>query len=200
MTSGSPNIETIQADSEVALAMRVAAGDDVAAHQFLQLALPRVRKTALFLCPDRMEQEDVVQNTLVELILAAGTFRGDSRFSWWVDRITVHMASRIIGKKVRRRRIHDDAWFPPAMSTTPDDELDYRRMQHELATVLEKISLRDRTPLILHHLYGYAIDEIALMLDVGVHTVRSRLRTGMKKMKRLVLSNGQLADWIQVTS
>lgn len=192
------NILPVEEEGEVELAALVAAGDDAAAHRFLQQALPRVRKTAMFLCPDPAEQEDVVQNTLCELVAAAGTFRGDSRFSWWVDRITVHMASRIIGKKVRRRRIREDTWFPPAPQRTLDDELDYRRMQQALTVVLEKIKLRDRTPLVLHHLYGYSLEEVAKIMDVGLHTVRSRLRAGMKKMKRLVRNDDVLSDWIQV--
>ncbi|MBN2530418.1 MAG: sigma-70 family RNA polymerase sigma factor [Deltaproteobacteria bacterium] len=180
------------------LAARVAAGDDAAAHLFLQQALPRVRKTVMFLCADHMEQEDVVQNTLVELVKAAGTFRGESRFSWWVDRITVHMASRVISKHIRRRRIREQTWFPSARQGTLEDEMDYRKMQRALSNVLEKIQLRDRTPLVLHHLYGYSVEEVAAMLDVGVHTVRSRLRTGMKKMKQLVLHDEMLSDWMSV--
>ena len=198
MMSGSMNTVPAETEGEVALASRAAAGDDVAAHRFLQLALPRVRKTAMFLCADELEREDVVQNTLVELVKSAGTFRGESRFSWWVDRVTVHMASRMIGKKVRRRRIHEETWFPPAHQRTLDDELDYRKMQQALSQVFENLKLRDRTPVVLHHLYGYSLEEVSLIMDVGLHTVRSRLRSGMKKMKRLVRHNDVLADWMQV--
>ena len=189
---------SFETENEVALAARVAAGDDAAAHRFLQRALPRVRRTALFMCSEPMEQEDVIQNTLVELVKAAGSFRGESRFSWWVDRITVHMASRVIGKQVRRRRIREQTWFPAISQPSPEDEMDHLKMKQELSKIFEQIQLRDRTPLVLHHLYGYTVEEISVMTDAGVNTVRGRLRGGMKKMRRLVLRNKVLADWILV--
>ncbi|MBN2529371.1 MAG: sigma-70 family RNA polymerase sigma factor [Deltaproteobacteria bacterium] len=183
---------------EITLAKRVSAGDEHASILLLEMAQPRVEKTAMYLCRDLPEREDVIQNTLIEILNSVATFQGNSSFFYWVDRVTLHTAARIIKKKVRRQQLFEQTFIPLAEPKSVEDEMDHRKMQQALALLLEKIGLKERTALVLHYLYGYAADEIADMTQTGVFTVRGRLRNGKKKLRKLVLGNPTLVDWIAV--
>ena len=94
------------------------------------------------------------------------------RFRPWLTRIVINEC-RNIGR--RKRRIQPMAEIElPVSSDTPDADL-----SGEISALPEKL----RTPLLLHYLEGFSLDEVASTLRVPVGTVKSRLHQARKALR-----------------
>ena len=129
------------------------------------------------------ELEDVAQEVFVAVQRRLPEFRNDN-LAGWLYRITARAA------RDHRQR----AWFRHLVGLRRDDELEaFARIgpgpaeqlaDHRLlARLLEGISEKKRTTLVLYELEGYTGEEIAALHDVPVDTVWSRLRHARNEMK-----------------
>ncbi|MBN2717373.1 MAG: sigma-70 family RNA polymerase sigma factor [Deltaproteobacteria bacterium] len=171
-------------------------GDEHATRKILQTASGRIRKTAKYLCAGDAERDDLVQNTLIEVVRALPGFKGDSSVEYWIDRITVFTASKYIDKAVRRRRIEERVWFAGEQQKMPDANLDEAWLRERFRLLLGEIKPAMRSPLVLHYLHGYTVDEIADLMQLKRNTVRGRLRTALKQMRTKVRNDDLLSQWI----
>lgn len=54
----------------------------------------------------------------------------------------------------------------------------------EILELLGTLSVEMRTAIILKHYYGYSLEEIAEMADVPIGTVKSRIHSGLRIMRK----------------
>lgn len=105
--------------------------------------------------------EDVVHDTYLIARDRIGQLRDPLAVEAWLARICIHRCFR-----VRRRRRHLESllpWLVPAPVRGPD--LDLR-------SLVEGLSSRERTVLVLHHGYGYSLAEVGEL--VGISHVNAR--------------------------
>ena len=69
---------------------------------------------------------------------------------------------------------------------TPEQETTRRRLRQKLSKTLEKLPKERRTTLVLRLVFGHSIAEIASLTNVPINTVRSRLRTGLRELRKSV--------------
>src|SRR5262245_60282470 len=129
------------------------------------------------------ELEDVAQEVFVAVQRRLPEFRNEN-LAGWLYRITARAA------RDHRQR----AWFRHLVGLRRSDELDaFARLgpgpaeqlaDHRLLSrLLEGMSEKKRTTLVLYELEGYTGEEIAALQDVPVDTVWSRLRHARSEMK-----------------
>lgn len=155
-------------------------GDREAAGRLLESILPRVRNLVRYLLRGDGEVDDVAQLCLVAVLKGLPTYRGEGTFEAWADRITARRTFVEIGKvkKARERTASVDVEL---VATTNMDEYLSRR---EAVRRLDELPEEQRHAVVLHHAVGMSVPEIAQMLDVPFDTVKSRLRLGMKKLRK----------------
>ena len=161
-----------------------AAGDRDAAASLLAELLPRVRNLVRYLVRGDDEVDDLTQAALLEILRALPGFGGRSALTTWADRIAVRETLR--RAKQRRRRaaqlqevsevLHERTTSPPVQ-----DSYVARR---QLAELLDGFPAEQREALVLHHVVGLSIPEIAKNLGVPFDTAKSRLRLGMKRLRK----------------
>jgi RNA polymerase sigma-70 factor (ECF subfamily) len=162
--------------------------------------LDRVRTTVHYLVAADPDADDLVQLAMVEILRAAAGFRGESRLETWADRITVRTTMRRLGQRRRRqaRLVREGA--RPADLATPVEEqeqaLSRRLLRRRLALVLGRLPAERRVAVVLRHVHGYSVQEIAALTDAPVNTVRDRLRKGVKRLRGLVRTDPLLRDWV----
>jgi RNA polymerase sigma-70 factor (ECF subfamily) len=174
-------------DPRVALA---AAGDRQAAQALLTELLPRVRNLVRYLMWSDADADDVVQVVLVELLRSFGSYRGEGSLTAFVDRITVRVALH----HVRRRRTEKQRTSPlsPELhlvshnSEGPDDYT----LRRQTARYLDQLPEEQRQAVVLHHVIGQSVPELAETLQVPFETARSRLRLGMEKLRAKLSQRG----------
>jgi RNA polymerase sigma-70 factor, ECF subfamily len=174
--------------AEEALARRAAAGDTGAFDALVTLFGGRVFAVAFRMLQDRAEAEDLAQEVFVALYHALPTFRGESRLSTWIYRIT---RNRCLNRMKFLKRRHVGALADiddPAVArgvSDPDTESKAARdpakklENRELSATLEKHLLalpeEQRILVILRDLEDLSYEEIAEVTGLPLGTVKSRL-------------------------
>jgi RNA polymerase sigma-70 factor, ECF subfamily len=167
-----------------------AGGDRGAASALLGELLPRTRNVVRFLLRGDTEVDDFAQNALIEVLRSLGGFRGESTFTTWADRITVRTVLRQLGRRQREReqRIHAEPELRSLHGTTEAGE-DYAA-RRRLARVMDTLPDAQRQALVLHHVVGMSVPELASELGVSFDTAKSRLRLGMERLRKHYLREG----------
>jgi RNA polymerase sigma-70 factor (ECF subfamily) len=191
----------VQTDSDAARARDEPNADADAAksRRFQQLALPHLDAAynlARWLCGNPNDAEDVVQEAFMRAFRFFDTFRGDSARPWLlaIVRRTWYTEWR------RRAPSHDMLEFDETMddatldgwsSAAGDDpqtllirDEDARQVHDALA----RLPVEYREVLILRELEEMGYREIAVVADVPIGTVMSRLARGRRKLAELLMA------------
>lgn len=160
-------------------------GDTQAAHTLVLRVLPRVRNTIRYLIRGD-DVDDFTQDVLVTVLERLHSFRGDSRFEAWVDGVTLRVTLRKLSKlraDVKRfERDASEALPAPEESSASPRYLARRRA----VAALDQLPEAQRYALVMHHVLGMTVVEIAHELETPAETIRSRLRVAMGKLRVLL--------------
>ena len=171
-----------------ALARRAAAGDTAAFDTLVTLFSNRVFSVAVRLLNDRGEAEDLAQEVFVALFHHLPSFRGESKLSTWIYRITRNRALNRLKFLKRRHHGHhadlDDpvvgrGVFDPDTGTGEARDPERRISGRALSTLLEHhlraLPEEQRSLVILRDLEDLSYEEIADVTGLPLGTVKSRL-------------------------
>jgi RNA polymerase sigma-70 factor (ECF subfamily) len=181
-----PESETRAPDPRIEAA---AAGDRAAAHALLSELLPRVRNLVRYLCRGDSEVDDMAQLALVEILRSLRTYRNEGSLHGWVDRITV----RVTLRRLKQRRADDqrrEASLPELRAVSAKPALpDEHTLRRQTVRVLDVLPPEQREAIVLHHVVGLSVPELAAELSIPFETARSRLRLGMEKLREQLARN-----------
>ncbi|HFE46558.1 MAG TPA: RNA polymerase sigma factor [Nannocystis exedens] len=166
----------------------VAANDSNAQKILVHRLLPRVRRATRALLGDRSNADDATQLCLIEVLRSARTFRGVGSIEAWSDRIVIRTSIRH-AKRSRARLQHVDAAADPeSVSGGPsaDAGLVAADLPRDLREYLDSLSPVRRQALILRHVLGHSIAEIAGLTEVSPNTVKDRLVSARLEIRRMV--------------
>ena len=140
---------------------------------------------ALRLVGDRELAADVAQEAFVRAWRALPKFRGDSRFTTWMHRITVNTAWSLRARAARRRteRLDDLVYEPRATGMTPERAGELSELRPRLEAALRVLPTGTRTVVVLKDVYGWSHPEIAAHLDISVTAAKVRLHRGRKRLR-----------------
>ncbi len=169
--------------SDESLAQAAAEGDGAAFATLLDRVYDKIFGLAFRLTGSRADAEDLVQDICAALPGKLGGFRGDSKFTTWLFRITVNATHD-------RRRRH--ASYARATEGWGDWELAQRAEQAETAERLDwlRLAMDTLTPpeireTLILVLEGLSHKEVAQVLDVSEGTVSWRISEAKRKLKRM---------------
>ncbi len=154
---------------------------------------PRVRQVVRAVVSNRRFTEDIHQSAMEEVIRSLHSFQGQGTLEAWAGQIAFRTAVR----HVRRHRDWD------TLHTVMDDEPDIAALSPERLTTkrevlltlekhLSQIPAMRRTPLLLHLVYGYTVDEVSAIVGAPVNTVKDRLKTAVRELRVILDRNLEL--------
>ncbi|MCA9523036.1 MAG: RNA polymerase sigma factor [Myxococcales bacterium] len=129
--------------------------------------------------------DDVVQTVFVEIYKSIRHYKGDSKLSTWIYRLSVNVALQHIRRAKRRRWFILTSDTEVLERTLPVDiigQVEGRQMLQKIYELLDTIKPKKRTVYILHELQGMDVDEISEVVGVPTNTVKSRLFHARKEM------------------
>jgi RNA polymerase sigma-70 factor, ECF subfamily len=175
-------------DPRVALA---AAGDRAATQALLTELLPRVRNLVRYLVWGDADVDDYTQLSLIEVMKSFHSYRGEGSLNAWVDRITAR--TTLGGQKRKRveeqrRNSHGPELYAVAAQGAPADEYTLRR---QTVRMLDALPDDQRSVVVLHHVIGLSVPEVATELGIPFETARSRLRLGFQKLRDQLKPQGE---------
>ncbi len=174
--------------SEVAtdreLVSRVQAGDERSFDLLMLKYQSRIVKLISRFVHDPMEAQDVAQEAFIKAFRAIGSFRGDSAFYTWLYRIATNAAKNHLVSQSRRP--------PPggvdvteaeqyAMDTrlkektTPEGLVMTEELKQVIFRVISNLPDDLREAITLREVENMSYEDIALVMDCPIGTVRSRI-------------------------
>jgi RNA polymerase sigma-70 factor, ECF subfamily len=148
----------------------------------------------------REDVEDIAQQVFVKAYFSLKRFDQRAAFSTWLYKITVNECWDLLRKKKVRPLVYEsDLSEEQAQqviaaegkdSSGPDisDRLEARQRVERL---LEGLDERDRLMLILKEVEGFAVEEIAQLLDLNANTVKVRLFRARRRIVNKVRKRGE---------
>jgi len=182
---------------DLMLAQKAAGGDTAAGTRMMERLLTHVLRTVSYLTGYGSDAEDLAQQAFIQILRSAGSFRGQTRLEYWADRIALRVVLKYWEKKKRRSRINEATWNPPVDRIPADSEADAGRIRRRLGELLMELSPGRRAVVVLHHVQGYNLKEISIMTDSPLETVRDRLKKGRKLLRKYILADPVLKEWIE---
>jgi RNA polymerase sigma-70 factor (ECF subfamily) len=178
-----PRGATLMSPPDARLAAAVA-GDRKALEDVVAELLPRVRNLVRYLVRSDAEVDDIAQEALVAIIGGLHSHRGEGTLNAWADRVTARATFAFL-RRTRRVRAQVDTGADLSAVPHPDGPPDDYAARRRAVALLNKIPDDQRNALVLHHVAGMSVPEIAGELGLPFETVRSRLRIGMGKLRAL---------------
>lgn len=174
-----------------ALVERAQKGDRDAYEQLAQGAARRLFLVASRILRDTDAAEDAVQQTLVAIWQDLPSLRDPERFNAWTYRLVVR-ACRAQGRRERRLGIQI-VDLSDELATARDD-IGEIAQRDQLGRAFDQLTRDQRTVVVLHHLMGLALGEVAEILDVPYGTVGSRLHHAMRAMRAAIEASERASD------
>jgi RNA polymerase sigma factor (sigma-70 family) len=160
---------------------------------FEQLALPlfaSLYNHAFWLTRNQAEAEDLVQETFSKALRAFDTFQPGTNFKAWIFRIlrNTFLTTRtgIATSRTVFLEDHPDTLDTIAAGSTPEDTLIRLDNQATLHAALEQLQPQLREALLLCDVEEIKYKDIAVILDVPIGTVMSRISRARRTLRQLL--------------
>ena len=162
---------------------RVAARDREA---FRELYVAYHRRLARFLMrlTHRYDvAEEVINDTLWVVWRKAGEFRGDSRISTWIMGIAYRRAMKTLQAGGMAAAEMVPVENEPLVGV---DELGAAETNEWILRAMQQLPPEQRLALEFAYAYGHSCEEIALIMDCPINTVKTRMFHGREKLRRIL--------------
>lgn len=176
---------------DLALMGLVAAGDIQAMNTVAKRLSSRVRRLSRMMVRSEALAEDASQVALVEILQSAHTYGARSSLERWADRITARITLKHAREERKRLNLvssldEPEAQDPPSSDHHDPADLARAETPRPLEHYLGGIPEAQREALVMKHSLGYTVEEIAELTGVPVGTVKDRLVTGRRQVRKLI--------------
>jgi RNA polymerase sigma factor (sigma-70 family) len=168
-------------------------GDEPAFKKLVDEYEGMVYNTALGIVQNEDDADDITQEVFIQVYKSVSSFKGESKFSTWLYRITLGKAFDHEKKKKRKKRFGfvqglfgaDGAEQVHAVEFNhPGVQMEKKEKAGELFNALKKIPDNQRIAFTLHKLEGQSYQEVAEIMKTTLYAVESlmsRAKTNLKK-------------------
>ena len=140
--------------------------------------------------------EDLVQEVFLQVHRSIADFRGDSRFSTWLYRLTVNVVLMHRRAAKSRPQLVGDPVRAPAADPRllPDEQVARSRRIEAFHRIVDQLSEKKRTVFLLHEIEGLSPAEISKIVGAPVLTVRTRLFYARREVLAMLSKEPALAS------
>jgi RNA polymerase sigma-70 factor (ECF subfamily) len=171
------------------LLARAAAGDRDAFREVYVRHRSDVTRLVFRMLGPRPDAEDVIQEVFFQVFRSLKDFRGQSKFTTWLHRVTVNVVL-MHRRAAKSRPVFADEAIEDgqinADSILPDEDFARRERMRAFSRLLDRLAEKKRVVFILHELEGLAPAEIAKIVGAPVLTVRTRLFYARRELEALL--------------
>jgi len=177
---------TADADEEATLVESARNGDCVAYERLYRINRDRIYGLIWRICGgDAALAEDLLQEAFVRAWQKLDSFRGESRFSTWLHRLSANVA--LSERRSRLRRVERETAMDESIERTAVGAKDIfvdKRMDLEMA--IARLPERARTVLVLYDIEGYRHAEIAELTGMAIGSSKAHLHRARKLLREVL--------------
>ena len=189
--------------SEKKIIEKVLGGDANAFEELVLKYEKTVYNLALRMVGDRDDAFDMTQEAFIKAYGSLSSFRGDSKFSVWIYRITTNVCLDFLRSKSPKQQVSltvsddddEDAQLDiPDPSSTPEQQLIKKMSMQSVEEGLKTLPDKQRQILVMRELGGMSYAEIGKALSLEEGTVKSRIFRARKRLCTFLLDSGNIPD------
>ena len=143
-------------------------------------------RTAMAILGHEADARDAMQATLAAIWRGLPSLREPARFEAWSTRILVNACRRIARdrRRVGVREMAIDIDGGTSHLPRVDDPMDASIRRIGIERAFDRLDADERSILVLHHLDGLSLIDLAGTLGIPVGTAKSRLHTARRNLER----------------
>lgn len=145
--------------------------------------------TALGYLQNVEEAEEITQDVFISIFNKAHTFKGKSKVSTWIYRITVNKSLNQIEKRNRRpksdKEIQD---YHRVNFQHPGVLLENQEKSQYLFSVIDTLIEKQKTAFILSYVEGLPRQEVADIMETSLKSVESLLQRAKTNLRKKLIS------------
>ena len=182
-------------EEERSVLERARRGDAGAFEEIVRENEQTVYRLALRQLGNREDAEDAAQEVFLKAFTGLSSFRGESKISVWLYRITCNVCTDVLRKRrdsvslsveteegELELELPDERFDPVALTERSD-------LRAQVGEALKKLPADGREILLLREIGGQSYEEIAETLSLDIGTVKSRIFRARKKLCALLAGN-----------
>jgi RNA polymerase sigma-70 factor (ECF subfamily) len=179
--------------SEWLLIEQLKQGEEAAFKTIVTTWQDMVYNTALGILQNPEDAEDVAQEVFVQVYESIHSFKGESKFSTWLYRITITKSMDHIRRKKRKKRFagiqhlfnsdNEPVYDPPDFNH-PGVSLDNKERAAILLKAVKNLPENQQIAFTLHKMEGLSYQEVSEVMKTTVSSVESLLHRAKNNLKK----------------
>ena len=175
-------------------------GDQAAFEQLVRAYEKRVFALALRMCGNPEDAAEAAQEAFLAVWQGLRSFRGEASFSTWLYRLASNACVDLLRREGRHRsaagpslddeKLNLDTADP---APTPQEAAERAELRQQIEAGLQQLSLEYRQVLVLREMHQLSYEEIGQTLNLDPGTVKSRISRGRKRLRKILLENGNFS-------
>ena len=140
---------------------------------------------------DRIDAEDVIQETFLRVFKNKHLYRNIAKFSTWIYTIASNLAKTELRRRRRRRILslskmgyEDRDYDLPDSYSSPERIVDGEMKDQMIRKEIEDLPIRFREVIVLRDIQEFSYEEISKILKIPIGTVKSRVNRGRLRLQK----------------
>ncbi len=168
---------------------QIIAGDTKAFAILVERYKDLVYTLAIRMLNNREEAEEVAQDTFIKIYKSLQSFKGNSKVSTWIYKVTYNTCLDRIKKNQRQmQEVAIDEFTEHQVKTLEDalDALEKKEFQQTVQECLQQLPSEDSFLLTLYYFEDLSLEEISKIVNKEANTVKVKLFRSRKKLASLL--------------
>lgn len=129
---------------------------------------------------------DVMQEIFISVFRNLSSYRGEGSFKSWIFRIANYRVIEFYRRKKPMQSIDDQPEAPDEQDLCAEQQMLSRREGEQLVNAMQSLPLAQKAVVELKFFGEFTFEEIADQLGISANTVKSRLYSGLDKLKQVM--------------
>jgi len=178
-------------------------GDKNAFEDLVLANQKNVYNLALKMTKNEEDALDISQEAFLKAYRQLSGFRGESKFSVWLYRLTYNLCIDFLRKSAAAKTVsldYEDATGDvkpleiPDMRDLPEESAIRQETRQNIAESIEKLPQNHREILVMREVTGMSYEDISESLGISTGTVKSRLARAREKLIEILAKKGTFPD------
>ena len=175
----------------VALVRSVAAGDQNALHALYERAHRVVFTLSVRITANRETAEEVTLDVFHDVWRRASRYQeADGTVLGWIMNLAHSRAVDRLRFDTRKKRTDNGGQLPPVAAAGPDDQMAFEQQKEMLRDALAVLTSDERSAIETAFFSELTYAEVASRLDEPLGTIKTRIRSGLHKLRHAMLGDG----------
>jgi RNA polymerase sigma-70 factor, ECF subfamily len=172
-------------ETDEILIKKIAAGDERAFEEIVARHQNKIINMIYRNINSFSDAQELAQDIFVKVWNRAKTFRGESKFSTWLYRITINAVINHTKKKKPLVEIKKDIISPAGLQ--PDSIMSGNNRSELIKSAVDSLPITQKTAFILSKHENHSYEEISDIMGISISAVESLLFRAKKNLKEFLM-------------